>query len=86
MNFRAFVRVSLKKSILDPQGDAVRRALLSMGYDGVADVRVGKHLELLLSAPDEEAARDLVDEVSRKLLANPVTEVYEFDLQEESGR
>ncbi|MCR4397944.1 MAG: phosphoribosylformylglycinamidine synthase subunit PurS [Firmicutes bacterium] len=87
MNLRATVTVTLKRSVLDPQGAAVRSGLLSMGYDKVRDVRVGKHLVLELDgcASPEEGSR-MVDEMCRRLLANPVIEEYRFEIAEAPSR
>ena len=67
------VEVTLKPGVLDPQGRAIAQALGSLGFAGVADVRVGKVIELDIadSAPVEE-----VDAMCRRLLANPVIEDY----------
>ena len=72
---RVHVDVMLKPEILDPQGQAVERALPSMGFEGVRQVRIGKHIELVVD--DDVADVDgLVDQVAAKLLANPVIEGY----------
>ncbi|MDA8144541.1 MAG: phosphoribosylformylglycinamidine synthase subunit PurS [Thermaerobacter sp.] len=80
--WRAEMRVTLKPGVLDPQGRAVRQKLANLGWTGVSDVRVGKFLELLLEAPDRAAAAALVEEMGRRLLANPVLEDFSFDLEE----
>lgn len=72
---RVVVDVMLKPEILDPQGQAVERALPSLDLHGVAQVRIGKHIELEVSE-DVEDARALADAVADKLLANPVIEEY----------
>ncbi|HQJ24907.1 MAG TPA: phosphoribosylformylglycinamidine synthase subunit PurS [Bacillota bacterium] len=82
-SYLAKVVVTLKPSILDPQGVAVRTGLLSMGYSDVDSVRLGKFIEVRLKADDEAAARAMVDEISKKLLANLVMERYEFTVAEE---
>jgi phosphoribosylformylglycinamidine synthase subunit PurS len=70
---RVAVDVMLKREILDPQGQAVERALPELGFAGVSDVRVGKHVELTVDDGDaEEAAR----RVAEALLANPVIEEF----------
>ncbi|MGE5484154.1 MAG: phosphoribosylformylglycinamidine synthase subunit PurS [Ignavibacteriales bacterium] len=85
MNYLARVTVSLKKSVLDPQGAAVKSGLASMGFTNVAGVRIGKHMEIDLSECDSAAdAAGVVDEMCRKLLANPVIEEYEFEVVEAS--
>ena len=71
------VLVSLKPGLLDPQGKAVEGSLPAMGFDGVADVRVGKHIKLTVRAPDEAAATAQVHEMATKVLSNPVIEDYE---------
>jgi phosphoribosylformylglycinamidine synthase subunit PurS len=68
------VVVMLKDGLADPQGKAVEDALPAMGWSAVSDVRVGKHVELSAEADTEDAARRLVEEVARRLLANPVIE------------
>lgn len=81
--WKAEIRVKLKKGVLDPQGNAVRRSLGALGYPSVAEVRVGKYMEVFLEAEDPEEARRQVEEMCRRLLANPVIEQYAFDLKEE---
>lgn len=85
-SYLAKVVVTLKPSILDPQGVAVKTGLLSMGYPDITDVRLGKFIEVRLKAEDEEQASAMVDEVAKKLLANLVMEKYEFTLSEEVAR
>ena len=80
MEYLARVYVTLKPTVNDPQGLTVRNALHSLAFDGVEGVRVGKYLELRLTAEDEPAARAQVDEMCRRLLANPVIEEFRFDL------
>jgi phosphoribosylformylglycinamidine synthase len=65
-----------RRGILDPQGTAIAHALHSLGYDALAEARLGKHLELDLSASDEAAAEEAAREMCDRLLANPVTEDY----------
>lgn len=77
----ARVRVALKPTVNDPQGLAVRGGLHSLGFTTVDHVRVGKYLELRLRAVSQEEAGRLVDEMARKLLANPVIETFSFDLE-----
>jgi len=80
--FKALVYVTLKPSILDPQGVAVKKGLDSLGFTDVADVRVGKYLEVSLEAEDKAAALLQIEEMCNKLLANPVIEDYRFELVE----
>ena len=83
MHFLASVYVTLKPTVNDPQGSTIMSALHSLGFDGVQDVRAGKFFTLRLEAPDRPAAEGRVEEMCRKLLANPVIESYRFDLAEE---
>ncbi len=74
MKVRVLVR--LKPGILDPQGATVQRALAGLGFRDVTDLRVGKLIEIDVDAPTEERAHARVDEMCRKLLANPLLEDY----------
>ena len=71
---RVVVDVMLKPEILDPQGQAIQRALPSLGFDSVASVRQGKHFEVEVA--DGEDAATVVDKIAATLLANPVIEDY----------
>ena len=71
---KALVYVTLKPDVLDPQGKAIARASAQLGYDAVKAVRQGKLFEVTLDASDEASARRLLEELSDKLLANPVIE------------
>jgi phosphoribosylformylglycinamidine synthase PurS subunit len=74
---RVAVDVMLKQEILDPQGQAVERALPTLGLSGVSDVRVGKHIELTVpDAQDQAAAEGLARRLAEELLANPVIEDF----------
>ncbi len=74
------VHITLKNGVLDPQGKAISHALGSLGFDGINDVRQGKFIELDIGETDEARARDSVDSMCRKLLANTVIEDYRIDL------
>jgi phosphoribosylformylglycinamidine synthase len=76
------VRVTPREGLLDPQGNAVARALRSLDFGGVEDVRVGKLIRLRVSADDALSARGRALEMCRKLLANPVTEDFQVDVRE----
>lgn len=80
--YKAIVTITFKKSILDPQGSAVLKALTSLGYQDVEDVRVGKHMELLVNSPNLETALEQIKEMCAKLLANPVIEEYHVEVTE----
>jgi len=80
MKARAYV--TLKRGILDPQGQAVLHALGSLGYSGVKDVRVGKLIELELETSDRSKAEADLKTMGERLLANPVIEDYRFEILE----
>ena len=77
---KARVHVMLKNGVLDPQGEAVRHALGSLGFEGVEAVRQGKVIEIDLSETDPEAARAAVTDMCEKLLANTVIESYSIEI------
>ena len=77
---KAQIFVTLKREVLDPQGDAVRRALSTLELGAVKDVRVGKFIEIELESDEADAAKRELDEACKKLLANPVIEDYRFEL------
>ena len=79
---KARVHVTLKPGVLDPQGKAIAQALGRLGFDGVADVRQGKFIEIELAEADQDKARETVDAMCAKLLANTVIEDYAIDLVE----
>ena len=78
----ARVVVVPKPVVNDPQGVTVRQGLNALGFDEVADVRVGKYIEVRLDGDSAEEARRRVDEMCRQLLANQVIEDYRFDIEE----
>ena len=78
---KARIYVTLKRGVLDPQGKAIQRSLSQLGLEGVEDVRVGKFMEVRLSAPDRASAEALLDAACRQLLANTVIEDYRFEIE-----
>jgi phosphoribosylformylglycinamidine synthase PurS subunit len=78
MKIRVLVRP--KEGILDPQGQAVERALPALGFEGVSGVHVGRLIELELPDGDPAAARAQVAEMCEQLLANPLIESYEVEV------
>lgn len=78
--YLARVYVTLKPTVNDPQGLTIRGALRSLGFPEVESVRAGKYLELRLPDGDEGQARARLDEMCRRLLANPVIEDYRVEL------
>jgi len=77
---KAKVEVMLKPGVLDPQGEAVRHALGSLGFGGVGGVRQGKVIELDLADTDRGAAEARLREMCEKLLANTVIETYSIEI------
>jgi phosphoribosylformylglycinamidine synthase PurS subunit len=78
--FLAKVRVTLRPSILDPQGKAVAHAIGTLNVGPVQDVRMGKYVEMKIQASSEPEARKITEDVCKKLLANPVMEDYSFEV------
>jgi phosphoribosylformylglycinamidine synthase len=80
MTYNVQIKVMPLKDLLDPQGKAVLGGLQNLGLNKVADVRVGKHITLQVDASSEDEAKQLAEEASKKLLANPVMEFYEIEM------
>ena len=76
---KARVHIMLKNGVLDPQGEAVRHALATLGFEGVEGVRQGKVIELDLIETERAAAKKRVGEMCDKLLANTVIETYHVE-------
>ncbi len=79
--YKAQINVSLRPSILDPQGKAVHHALEQLGMAQVSSVRIGKFVEMWIEEDSEEAALRSAEEACGKLLANPVMENYSISLE-----
>ena len=80
MKRKARVYVSLKPSVFDPQGKTVEQALHSLGYGSVSSVRQGKYFEIEVDAETDAVARATVEEMTHRMLANPVIESYRVEL------
>lgn len=78
--YRVEIYVTLRTSVLDPAGTAVQSGLNQLGYGNVDEVRIGKYIELKLTAMNEAEAQHQVDRLCDQLLANPVIETYRFEL------
>jgi phosphoribosylformylglycinamidine synthase len=83
--YSAKIRITLRKSILDPQGKAVEHSIQSLGYKNIKDTRIGKFVELKIDASSENEAKNVTDEICSKLLANPVMEDYDFEILNMNG-
>ena len=81
---KAHVWVMLKSTVLDPQGQTIHRALSSLGYAKVQDVRQGKFFVLDLRGLDRAAAQSEVEEIARQVLTNPVIEQFHFEIVEDA--
>jgi len=81
MKYHSRIYVTLKPSVLDPTGTAVASGLHQLGYTEVEGVRIGKYIELTLTAEDEAHALEQLDKMCDQLLANPVIENYSFELK-----
>jgi phosphoribosylformylglycinamidine synthase len=79
-SYEVRIEVGHRPGILDPQGGVIERALPALGYGNVRHVRVGKSIRLVVEAPDEASARTEVEEMCRRLLANPVIEDYTIEM------
>lgn len=77
---KAHIHVTLKNGVLDPQGKAVEHALVSLGFDGVDNVRQGKFIELNLTETDPDKAEAKANDMCEKLLANTVIENYSVEI------
>ena len=76
------VRITPRPGILDPEGETIGRALGTLGYDGVAEVRAGRLISMQVEADDEAAARSSVTEMCERLMANPIIEDYAILIEE----
>lgn len=80
-NYLAKIIIMPVKELLDPQGKTVAQNMSHIHITGVKYVRIGKHIEMLLTASDESEASQIVDQSCKKLLANLITETYTFKLE-----
>ena len=80
---KAKIYISYKDGILDPQGQTISHALDSIGIKKINSVRMGKYIEMEFNGISKDEASKITDESCRKLLANPNTEMYKFELVEE---
>lgn len=76
------ILVSLKGSVLDPQGQTVKNALHTLGYQMVRDVRQGKVFEIELEGVDRAEAEKIIPEIADRVLANPIIETFSWEILE----
>jgi len=81
MTYTVQIKVMPLKELLDPQGKAVMGGLENLGLAGVEDVRIGKNITLQVKADSPDRAKQIAEEASKKLLANPVMEYFEVELK-----
>jgi phosphoribosylformylglycinamidine synthase subunit PurS len=84
--YLAKVHVTLKPTVNDPQGLTIKGALHDLGFQDVSSVRVGKYMELVLQEKSRSKAEAQLEDMCRRLLANPVIEGYHFDLEDISAK
>ncbi len=82
MKYIAEVKVMPLKNLLDPQGKAIKHTLHDLGYKSVLNVRMGKNIQIEIEAGSEEEARKKIDEISQKVLINPIVETYSYTIEE----
>ena len=81
---KALIYITYKQGLLGPQGQAIKKALSSLGFMGIEDVRVGKYIEIEIEESLSEELKSQVEKMCRELLANPVIEDYRVELLEKS--
>jgi phosphoribosylformylglycinamidine synthase subunit PurS len=88
MRFKAEIKIMTQKEILDPQGKVITQSLQKMGMKNIENVRIGKHIDMILDAESEGDAEYIVETACKKLLANLVMETYSFEVKplEEAGK
>ncbi|MFM7079761.1 MAG: phosphoribosylformylglycinamidine synthase subunit PurS [Bacteroidota bacterium] len=82
MKYEASITVMPLKALLDPQGKAVTSSMKNLGLPEIENVRIGKHITLEIDAQTKDEAKTKVEDACKKLLANPIMEYYEFELEE----
>ena len=85
MKARVAIDVMLKDGILDPQGKTVQESLPSLGFDGVSEVRIGKHISLEIEGGTRDEVVQRIEEMSRRFLSNPVIEDFTYRIEDGSS-
>ena len=80
---KAEINITLKRTVSDPQGLTVKHALESLGYKDVVDLRMGKSVIIKLNSKNKKKAQQQINQMCKKLLANPIIEDYRFKIKEE---
>ena len=81
MKFSAAIDIMPHKELLDPQGKTVAKNMKNVDIDGIEDVRIGKHIQMMLEADSLETANEKVEMACKKLLANIIMETYTFTIE-----
>lgn len=79
--YKVKVYVTLRESVLDPQGTAVKNSLHTLNYNNVTDLRIGKYMELMIEKSDRDV-EEVVNEICDRVLANTVIEDYRYEIEE----
>jgi len=79
--YKAIVYITLKPTVLDPQGQAVKHSLSALGYEEVQDVRVGKFMEIVLEGKNLDEVKETIKEMGERFLANPVIEDFRYEVE-----
>ncbi len=82
MKFKAQIDIMPHDALLDPQGKAVSHSMKNLNLEEITNVRIGKHITLLVDADSEDVAKSKVDEACKKLLCNQIMENYQFSLEQ----
>lgn len=82
MKFTAEIDIMPHKALLDPQGKAVSNSMKNVGLPEISGVRIGKHISLEVEADNKDAAAQKVEEACKKLLANQITESFQYEISE----
>ncbi|HDK25536.1 MAG TPA: phosphoribosylformylglycinamidine synthase subunit PurS [Candidatus Atribacteria bacterium] len=75
------IYVTLKKGLLDAQGAAIQNALGSLGFEEIEEVRMGKYINIKMKGQNRQIVMQRVEEMGKKLLANPVTEDFDYEIE-----
>ncbi len=81
MKFKANIDIMPLETLLDPQGKAVSSNMKNVGLNEISNVRIGKHITLIIEATSKEEASEKVNEACQKILSNQIMESYDFDLE-----
>lgn len=82
MKFKAQIDIMPHDALLDPQGKAVSHSMKNLNLEEITNVRIGKHITLLVEADSEDVAKTKVDEACKQLLCNQIMENYKFSLEQ----